>query len=76
MHDHQIRPRFGKMPAAVAYSGVSRSRLYEWAHRYSSLIRKNGVSTLIDFDLLDQILDTLPLADIKAQRGTTEEIAP
>jgi hypothetical protein len=70
-----VRPRFGKIPTAVRYSGVSRSRLYEWARQYNDLMRKNGVSTLIDFDVLDRILDALPFATIEAQRRTTEEVS-
>jgi hypothetical protein len=73
MHDDRIRPRFGKLPVAIAYSGRSRSRLYEWAHENPGLIRKDGASTLIDFDVLDRILDALPIADIKAQRRTAEQ---
>lgn len=69
------RPRFGKLAAATAYSGRSRSRLYEWAAEYPGLIRKDGASTLIDFSLLDEILDRLPLAEIKpskkSQTGVT-----
>jgi hypothetical protein len=63
-----VRPRFGKLAAAVAYSGRSRSRIYEWAAQYLGLIRKDGASSLVDFDILDQILDALPVAEIKPQR--------
>jgi hypothetical protein len=74
MHDNQIlRPRFGNLPAAIAYSGRSRSRLYEWAAENPGLIRKDGASTLIDFDVLDRILDGLPIAEIKPQRRDPEE---
>jgi hypothetical protein len=66
MYDNRIRPRFGKVPTAVGYSGCSKSRLYEWGAEHAGLFRKNGASTLIDFDVLDQILDSLPIADIKA----------
>jgi hypothetical protein len=70
MFNNNFRPRFGKLPAAVTYSGRSRSRLYEWAAEHRGLIRKDGASTLIDFDILDQILDTLPVAQIKPQKRT------
>jgi hypothetical protein len=65
MYYHRTRPRFGKMPAAVEYSGRSRSRIYEWAAKYKGLIRKDGKSSIVDFDRLDQILDSLPIAEIK-----------
>jgi hypothetical protein len=50
----------GKLPAAVEYSGRSRSRLYELAAQYPDLFRKDGASTLVDFDVLDRILDAFP----------------
>jgi hypothetical protein len=59
------RHRFGKIPAAVSYSGISRPRLYQLAAAHPGLFRKNGKATLVDFDVLDQILDGLPVAKIK-----------
>jgi hypothetical protein len=61
---HRKRPRFGRIPAALQYSGTSRSGLYEWAAEYPGLFRKNGAATLVDFDILDTILDGLPAAEI------------
>jgi hypothetical protein len=58
------RPRMGKVPAAVEYSGRSRSRLYELAQEHRDLFRKDGASTLVDFDVLDRILDALPLKSV------------
>jgi hypothetical protein len=60
-----VRPRFGKIRRAEEYSGRSRSRLYQLAAEHRGLFVKDGVSTLVDFDVLDRILDDLPLADIK-----------
>ena len=60
----QKRPRFGRLPKAVAYSGRSRTRLYELAAQYPGLFRKDGDSTIVDFDVLDGILDSLPVAKI------------
>jgi hypothetical protein len=60
-------PRFGTIPNAVGYSGRSRSRLYQLAARHNGLFRKDGRSTLVDFVVLDEILDRLPLAKIKPQ---------
>ena len=40
--EHQrLRPRFGRIPEALAYSAVSRSRFYEWARERPKLLRKN-----------------------------------
>ena len=66
--DNIVRPRMGKIPAAVNYSGRSRARLYEWATEYPGLFRKDGKSTLVDFDLLDTILGALPVAEIKTTK--------
>jgi hypothetical protein len=57
--------RFGTIPCAVDYSGRSRSRLYQLAAIHEGLFRKDGKSTLVDFAILDQILDGLPVARIK-----------
>jgi hypothetical protein len=62
------RPRFGKIPAALAYSGLGRTKLYELAGEHPGLFRKLGKSTLIDFALLDRILDDLPTAKVKPNR--------
>jgi hypothetical protein len=59
------RPRVGRIPKAIEYSGISRSTLYELAPKWPGLFRKNGVSTLVDFDVLDSVLDGLPCAEIK-----------
>jgi hypothetical protein len=59
------RPRFGRLPAAVAYSALSRARLYQLAPKHPGLFKKNGTSVIVDFSVLDQILDDLPVAKIK-----------
>jgi hypothetical protein len=59
------RPRFSNIPRAVAYSGRSRATLYIWAAQHQGLFRKAGRSTIVDFAILDSILDTLPVAQIK-----------
>jgi hypothetical protein len=59
------RPRYQKIPKAIEYSGISRSQLYVLAARHSGLFVKNGDSTLVNFDILDEILDGLPIAEIK-----------
>jgi hypothetical protein len=60
--EQRLRPRFGRIPAAVAYSGISKSALYELRAQTPQLFRKNGTATLVDFDVLDQVLDALPIA--------------
>jgi hypothetical protein len=60
-----LKPRFGKIPAAAAYSGLGRTRLYEIAAENPGLFRKSGKSTLVDFEYLDQVLNRLPAAAIK-----------
>jgi len=62
----RVRPRFGRIPEALAYSAVSRSRFYEWARERPELVRKNGKASIVDFDVLDEILDELPVAELKA----------
>jgi hypothetical protein len=59
------RPRLGTIARATDYSGRSRSRLYQLAAKHEGLFRKDGASTLVDFGVLDKILDSLPVARIK-----------
>jgi hypothetical protein len=63
--DASLRPRFGSIWRAVDYSGRSRARLYQLAANHEGLFRKDGRSTIVDFSVLDQILDKLPVAKIK-----------
>ena len=62
MSAENFRPRAGKIPDAVRYTGVSRSRLYAWSKQYPGLFRKNGSATLVDFAMLDRIITELPAA--------------
>jgi hypothetical protein len=62
------RQRSGRIPAAVHRSGLSRSTLYELAPKWPGLFRKNGAATIVDFDVLDRIIDQLPIAEIKPAR--------
>jgi hypothetical protein len=59
------RGRFARIPKAQEHSGWSRSRLYLEAGRRPGLFRKDGRSTLVDLDVLDEVLDELPVATIK-----------
>jgi hypothetical protein len=62
------RPRFGRIPTARAYAGIGRSALYRLAGTHPGLFKKNGAATLVDFDVLDQILNALPEATISKPR--------
>jgi hypothetical protein len=63
---HFVRPRFGRIPTATAYTGIGRSKLYELAARTPGLLKKFDGATLVDFDVLDAMLDALPPAEIKS----------
>ena len=63
--DTQQPQRFGRIDQALAYAGVSRSRLYEWGREHPKLMRKNGRASIVDFRVLDEILDALPVAALK-----------
>jgi hypothetical protein len=65
------RPRFGRLPAATAYSGLSRSTLYILAGENPDLFKKNGSAIIVNFDVLDRLLDDLPLAKIKPRNRET-----
>jgi hypothetical protein len=81
VHGHRIakdtvttqRPRFGKLPRAVDYSGISRSGLYKHAPHWRGLFVKDGKSTLVNFDRLDDLLDSLPKATIKPPKPAANE---
>jgi hypothetical protein len=58
-------PRFGRIPTATQRSGMSRSVLYQLAAKHRGLFKKVGASTIVDLEMLDQILAKLPPAKIK-----------
>jgi hypothetical protein len=60
------RSRFSKIPGAVARSGISRASLYKLAPKHPGLLVKHGRATLCNLEILDRILDALPVAEIKA----------
>lgn len=68
-----LRPRFGRIPEALTYAAVSRSRLYEWARERPELLKKNGSASLVDLNVLDAILDALPVAELKAPSSAQAE---
>jgi hypothetical protein len=62
----RFRPRSGSIKAACEYSGIGRSSLYVEAARHAGLFRKWGGKTIVDFNILDRVIDELPDAAIKA----------
>jgi hypothetical protein len=64
-----MRPRFGRIPAACEYTGIGRSKIYELAAMTPGLLKKLDGATLVDFDVLDQILDALPAAELQPPRA-------
>jgi hypothetical protein len=65
--EEPLRPRYLRVKNAVTYGGVGRSHLYKLARKYPGLFRKNGRRTLVDVEILDRILGTLPMAHIGAR---------
>jgi len=57
---HQVPPKFFTVNDAVAYSGVSRSSLYQLAVKRADLFKKFGGKTLVSVAALNEILDELP----------------
>jgi len=64
---HSLTPahrRFGRIPVATAESGLSRSALYGLATRHPGLFKKAGSATIVDLNMLADIIAELPDADI------------
>lgn len=58
------RPRFGRIPDGRARSGLSRASLYKIAAKHKGLFKKLGAATIVDLDMLDDIMAALPAADV------------
>jgi hypothetical protein len=63
-HSPTAYRRFGRIPAATAESGLSRSALYVLAAKHRGLFKKAGSATIVDLTLLADIIAELPDADI------------
>jgi hypothetical protein len=63
-------PRFGRIPAAEARSGLRRGKLYQLATANPGLFKKAGAATLVDLELLDRVLAALPAADVNVVAPT------
>jgi hypothetical protein len=55
-----LRPRNFRIPAAITYSGFSRSELYRRIGDGRLVTRKAGKTRFIDGDSLDANIDALP----------------
>lgn len=64
----RLRPRFGKIKDASDYSSISRSKLYVFAQARPELFKKLGRCTVVDFDVLDEMLSALPIAELKGAK--------
>ena len=64
--------RFGRIPAATAESGLSRSALYNLAARHRGLFKKAGSATIVDLNMLGDIIAELPDADINSSDGASK----
>ena len=61
---HAASSRFGRIPAAEQRSGLKRGALYKLAGANPGLFKKAGAATIVDLEMLDQILAALPAADV------------
>ena len=58
------QPRFGRLPDAEKRSGLKRGALYKLAAKHPGVFKKCGAATIIDLELLDDVLAALPAANI------------
>jgi hypothetical protein len=66
MIEVSTKPRMASIAGAVAYSNISRSKLYQIAAKHPALFRKLGARTLVDMNALDSFLNNLAHAQVKA----------
>ena len=64
------QPRFGRIRDAEKRSGLKRGALYKLAAKNPGVFKKFGAATIIDLELLDDVLANLPPAEI-----TTGQVA-
>lgn len=63
-----IVPKYGKMPAVCAMSGVARTTIYSWIAEKKIRAVKAGSATLIELASVEAHLASLPEANIRSQR--------
>jgi hypothetical protein len=59
-----IEPLAVRVPDAVRLSGLSQSELYRRAGAGELLFRKSGTSTVVDYQSLKRLVESLPAAVI------------
>jgi hypothetical protein len=59
-HPPELVRRSGRIPDAIEYSGLCRTALYELSRQHAGLFRKYGAATIVDFNVLDAIIESLP----------------
>jgi hypothetical protein len=64
--------RFGRIPVATAESGLSRSALYGLATKHKGLFKKAGSATIVDLNMLADIIAELPGINISASKSDPE----
>jgi len=69
------RPRCGRIPDGMRQSGLSRGKLYGIAAKHKGLFRKVDAATIVDLEMLDQILAALPAAEITDRTDGDETAA-
>jgi hypothetical protein len=62
-------PRFGRIEHGILRSGLSRAALYILASEHPGLFKKYGAATIVDLDKLDQIIASLPDAEIAPRKS-------
>ena len=67
--------RFGRIPVATAESGLSRSALYGLATKHKGLFKKAGSATIVDLNMLADIIAELPDADINISASKPDQEA-
>jgi excisionase family DNA binding protein len=71
-HLGHLAAKYGRIPAAVARYGLSRSRLYLLAAEGLIRFVKVGKATLVDFESVDAYMASRPAAEIHLSK----QVAP
>jgi hypothetical protein len=67
--------RWGRIAQAIDYCGLGRTSLYTLASRHKGLFRKHGSATIVDFNVLDRVLESMPTADLVPADGEHRVVA-
>jgi predicted DNA-binding transcriptional regulator AlpA len=76
-HMTDIAPRYGSINQAVQTFGVGRSSLYVLASKHPALIKKFGKKSLVDYGVLQDIINDLPtgVAKIRIRNAKSRKLA-